>query len=165
MEEITRRPARSRWADLGVQLRRHTHWDPRIERRLDRFPALRAVGDAPLVRVDILRDELPHVEVLVKMELLNRGGSLKDRPVVRMLLGALANGRLEPGKTVLDSSSGNAGMAYAMVGRLIGHPVEIVIPGNASAERKKRLLAHGASLVFTDELRGTTKTPRSAPRR
>jgi cysteine synthase B len=66
-----------------------------------------------------------------------------------MLLAALANGRLQPGKTILDSSSGNAGIAYAMVGRIIGYPVEIVIPDNASTERKKRPLAHGAQLIYT----------------
>src|SRR3990167_4345345 len=102
-------------------------WDPRIALLLDRYPALRAVGNTPLVPVNIFRDELPNVEVLAKMESLNPGGSLKDRPVLRMLLGALADGRLRPGMTVLDSSSGNAGIAYAMVGRLIGYPVAIEI--------------------------------------
>ena len=86
-------------------------WDPRIERLLDRHPVLRAIGGTPLVPVDIFRHELPGVEVLVKLESLNPGGSLKDRPVLRMLLGALADGRLEPGRTILDSSSGNAGIA------------------------------------------------------
>src|SRR3990167_5703590 len=102
-------------------------WDPRIARLLDRYPALRGIRDPPLVPVDIFRDELPAVEVFAKMESLNPGGSLKDRPVVRMLLGALVDGRLAPGTTVLDSSSGNAGIAYAMVGRLIGYPVAIEI--------------------------------------
>src|SRR5439155_27183326 len=135
------------------------------QRRLDRYPALRAVGDTPLVPVDLFRDELPGVQILAKMEQLNPGGSLKDRPVVRMLLGALADGRLEPGRTVLDSSSGNAGIAYAMVGRILGYPVEIVIPDNASAERKKRLLAHGASLVYTDALKGYDEALREVHRR
>src|SRR5262249_58745738 len=87
---------------------------------------------------------------LARMECLKPGGSLKDRPVLRMLLSALDDHRLAPGKTVLDSSSGNAGIAYAMIGGIIGVPVEIVIPENASLERKKRLRAHGARLVFTD---------------
>ena len=125
-------------------------WDPRIAKLIERFPALKAIGNTPMVPVDVLRDELPDVEVLAKMEGLNPGGSLKDRPVLRMLLSALDDGRLAPGKSVLDSSSGNAGIAYAMVGRLLGVPVEIVIPDNASNERKKRLVAHGAKLVFTD---------------
>jgi len=103
--------------------------------------------------------------VLAKMESLNPGGSLKDRPVLRMLLGALADGRLDPDKTVLDSSSGNAGIAYAMIGRMIGFPVEIVIPDNASAERKKRLRAHGARLVFTDAMQGYDEALREVRRR
>src|ERR671922_109840 len=145
-------------APTPLRARRAYHaimsWDPRLEPLLERYPALRAIGDTPLVPVDLFRKELPDVEVLVKMECLNPGGSLKDRPVLRMVLGALADGRLRPGQAILDSSSGNAGIAYAMVGRIIGVPVEIVIPDNASAERKKRLAAHGARLVVTDALLG-----------
>jgi cysteine synthase B len=140
-------------------------WDPRIQALVDRYPALRAVGNTPLVPVDILRRELPEVEVFAKLESLNPGGSLKDRPVLRMLLGALDDGRLKPDKTVLDSSSGNAGIAYSMIGRIIGVPVEIVIPDNASAERKKRMLAHGAQLVFTDALLGYDEALREVRRR
>ena len=140
-------------------------WDPRIEPLLDRYGALRAVGNTPLVPVEIFRRELPDVEVLAKMESLNPGGSLKDRPVLRMLLGALADGRLQPGKTLLDSSSGNAGIAYAMIGRIIGYPVEIVIPENASTERKKRMQAHGARLIFTDALQGYDEALREVHRR
>jgi len=91
---------------------------------LERFPALQIIGNTPMVRVDVLRRALPEVDVLAKMECLNPGGSLKDRPVLRMLLSALDDHRLEPGKTVLDSSSGNAGIAYAMIGGIIGVPVE-----------------------------------------
>src|SRR5256885_7283841 len=140
-------------------------WDPRIEPWLDRYPALRAIGHTPLVPVDVFRAELPDVDVFAKMECLNPGGSLKDRPVLRMVLGALADGRLQPGKTILDSSSGNAGIAYAMIGRMIGLPVEIVIPDNASAERKKRMLAHGAQLVYTDALKGYDEALREVHRR
>jgi S-sulfo-L-cysteine synthase (O-acetyl-L-serine-dependent) len=140
-------------------------WDPRIAKLIDRFPALRAIGNTPMVPVDVLRDELPDVEVLAKMESVNPGGSLKDRPVLRMLLSALDDGRLANGKRVLDSSSGNAGIAYAMVGRLLGVPVEIVIPDNASNERKKRLAAHGARLIFTDAQAGYDEALREVRRR
>ncbi len=140
-------------------------WDPRIAPWLDRYPALRAVGETPLVPVNILRAELPDVEVLAKMESLNPGGSLKDRPVLRMVLTALADGRLRPGQTILDSSSGNAGLAYAMTGQIVGFPVEIVIPDNASVERKKRLAAHGARLVFTEALQGYDEALREVRRR
>ena len=140
-------------------------WDPRIQALVDRYPVLRAVGNTPLVPVDVLRRDLPDVDVFAKLEALNPGGSLKDRPVLRMLLGALDDGHLKPGKTVLDSSSGNAGIAYAMIGRIIGVPVEIVIPNNASAERKKRMLAHGATLTFTDALLGYDEALREVRRR
>src|SRR3989442_11910305 len=140
-------------------------WGRRLEASLDRYPTLRAIGQTPLVPVHLFDDELPGVEVLAKMEPLNPGGSLKDRPVLRMLLGALADGRLQPGKIILDSSSGNAGIAYAMIGRVLGYPVEIVIPANASLERKKRLLAHGARLTFTDALKGYDEALREVHRR
>lgn len=140
-------------------------WSKRIEPFLDRYPALRAIGNTPLVPVNLFGDEVPGVEVLAKMEGLNPGGSLKDRPVLHMLLTALADGRLAPGKIILDSSSGNAGIAYAMVGRIIGAPVEIVIPGNASVERKKRMAAHGARLVFTDPINGYDEALREVHRR
>jgi cysteine synthase B len=140
-------------------------WDPRIEPLLARYPALRAVGNTPLVPVTIFRDDLPDVEVFAKMEQLNPGGSLKDRPVLRMVLSALVVGRLKPGQTILDSSSGNAGIAYAMIGQVIGFPVEIVIPDNASAERKKRLAAHGARLTFTDAIQGYDEALREVRRR
>jgi len=140
-------------------------WDPVVQPLLDRYPVLRAVGNTPLVPVDIFREELPDVGVWAKMESLNPGGSLKDRPVLRMVLGALAKGRLRPGQTLLDSSSGNAGIAYAMIGRIVGVPVEIVIPDNASVERKKRLRAHGARLVFTDGLQGYDEALREVHRR
>src|SRR5712664_966756 len=140
-------------------------WAPHIQALVERHPVLRAVGNTPLVPVEILRSELPDVEVFSKMESLNPGGWLKDRPVLRMLLGALDDGRLKPGKTVLDSSSGNAGIAYAMIGRMVGVPVEIVIPDNASAERKKRLRAHGARLVVTDALLGYDEALREVGRR
>jgi S-sulfo-L-cysteine synthase (O-acetyl-L-serine-dependent) len=140
-------------------------WDPRIEPWLARYPALRAIGQTPLVPVALFREELPEIEVFAKMECLNPGGSLKDRPVLRMVLGALADGRLRDGQTILDSSSGNAGIAYAMVGRIVGVPVEIVIPGNASVERKKRMRAHGARLVETDALLGYDEALREVDRR
>ena len=140
-------------------------WDRRLQPLLARHPALRAIGQTPLVPLDLFRDELPAVEVLAKHEGLNPGGSLKDRPVLRMLLAALLDGRLRPGLTILDSSSGNAGIAYAMVGRILGYPVEIVIPDNASVERTRRMRAHGARLVFTDALAGYDEALREVRRR
>jgi cysteine synthase B len=117
-------------------------------RYAERFPALGLVGNTPLVRVPIFEDEHPGVEVFAKVESFNPGGSLKDRPVLYMLLDAYDRGLLA-GRTVLDSSSGNAGIAYAWIGNALGVPVKIVIPDNASVERKKRMRAHGAELFFT----------------
>jgi cysteine synthase B len=127
-------------------------------------PALTLIGNTPLVRLDLFDDEFPEVEIWAKMEAFNPGGSLKDRPVLRMLSEASADGRLEPGMTILDSSSGNAGIAYAMIGAVLGHPVKIVIPNNASMERKKRLWAHGAETHFTDAQLGYDEALREVRR-
>jgi len=127
-------------------------------------PALGLIGNTPLVRLDLFKDELPDVEVWAKMEAFNPGGSLKDRPVLRMLSEAVGDGRLHAGKTILDSSSGNAGIAYAMIGAVLGFPVTIVIPDNASVERKKRLRAHGAHCHFTDAIKGYDEALRQVRR-
>lgn len=114
-----------------------------------RFPALSLVGNTPLVRLDVFKDEFPNVEIYAKIESMNPGGSLKDRPVLYMLLNALESGELTAEKTIMDSSSGNAGIAYSWIGQVLGIPVKLVIPDNASAERKKRMLAHGAQIHYT----------------
>jgi cysteine synthase B len=125
------------------------------EALLQRYPKLRQVGDTPLLKIDFLDLKLPPgVEIYAKEEALNPGGSIKDRPVLRMLLAAIASGELNRDKVILDSSSGNAGIAYAMFGALLGYRVELVVPGNASSERKMRIRAHGAAIVLTDPLEG-----------
>lgn len=121
-----------------------------FDKIFEQFPVLRMIGNTPLVRVDVFREEFPDVEVYAKMEAFNPGGSLKDRPVLRMLGEAVLSGELTPERTVLDSSSGNAGIAYALIGRVMGIPVELVLPDNASMERKRRIHAHGAKLTFTN---------------
>lgn len=131
---------------------------------LDRCPALALIGNTPLVRVDAFRDELPGREILAKCEWMNPGGSVKDRPVLRMLLDAIERGALSPGKTILDSSSGNAGIAYAMIGGALGFPVEVVVPANASSERRLRIRAHGAKLRLTDAPLGYDEALREAHR-
>jgi cysteine synthase B len=118
-------------------------------RYAERCPAISLVGNTPLVRVNCFQDELPDAEIYAKIESFNPGGSLKDRPVAYMLLSALDKGDLHPARTILDSSSGNAGIAYAWIGGALGIPVKLVIPDNASLERKKRILSHGASIHFT----------------
>ena len=132
---------------------------------IEQYPLLGTIGNTPLVRVDILRQEFPDVEIYAKLEYFNPGGSLKDRPVCQILLDALTSGALHPGKTILDSSSGNAGIAYAMLGAVLGYPVELVVPENASLERLKRIVAHGARLVTTDALKGYDEALREVHRR
>jgi cysteine synthase B len=136
---------------------------------LERCPALALIGGTRLVRVPddaaFAGEELPGCEVWAKAEWTNPGGSIKDRPVLRMLLEAELSGALGPGKTILDSSSGNAGIAYAMIGAMLGRPVELVVPGNASLERKRRILAHGATLVQTDPLEGYDEALRTCHRK
>jgi cysteine synthase B len=124
------------------------------KRYIEKYPLLGTIGQTPLVRVDILQKEFPDVEVYAKLEYFNPGGSLKDRPVCQILLDALSSGALHPGKVILDSSSGNAGIAYAMLGAVLDYPVELVVPENASLERRKRIVAHGARLITTDALKG-----------
>lgn len=135
-----------------------------LQRRYaERSPALGLVGQTPLVRCDVFKGEFPELELYLKMEAFNPGGSLKDRPVLYMLLAAHAAGELE-GKTILDSSSGNAGIAYAWIGAALGVPVKLVIPDNASAERKKRILAHGAKIHYTSAQDGYDEALREVRR-
>ena len=120
-----------------------------IQKFVDCYPQLSAIGNTPLVKLDMSWD-IGDAEIYAKYEQLNPGGSIKDRPVLRMLAEAVITGKLTEDKTILDATSGNAGIAYAMIGAILGYRVELVMPENASEERKKRLVAHGADLVFTD---------------
>ena len=128
----------------------------KIQDFINRYPALKAIGNTPLVELDIPQDiaDIGEASIYAKFEHLNPGGSIKDRPVLRMLAKAIIDGALTPDKTILDATSGNAGIAYAMIGAILGYSVELVMPENASEERKKRLVAHGANLVFTDAQKG-----------
>jgi cysteine synthase B len=135
------------------------------KRYIEKYPLLGTIGQTPLVRVDVLHKEFPDVEVYAKLEYFNPGGSLKDRPVCQILLDGLISGALHPGKVILDSSSGNAGIAYAMLGAVLGYPVELVVPENASLERLKRICAHGATLVTTSALKGYDEALREVHRR
>ena len=132
---------------------------------LSPYPLLQQIGQTPLVQVDLTRDQFPEIEVYAKAEMLNPGGSIKDRPVLRMLTQAILDGDLTKDKVILDSSSGNAGIAYAMIGAVLGYEVELVIPENASQERKKRMQAHNANLVFTDAVHGYDEALREVHRR
>jgi cysteine synthase B len=129
-----------------------------------RYPALNLIGNTRMVEILCFKDEFPEVSIYAKAEYANPGGSLKDRPVRRMLLEALIAGKIGKGQIVLDSSSGNAGIAYAMLGAMMKVPVQIVVPGNASKERKMRIQAHGATLVQTDPIEGYDEALREGHR-
>jgi S-sulfo-L-cysteine synthase (O-acetyl-L-serine-dependent) len=129
-----------------------------------KYPALNLIGNTRMVEILCFREEFPEVKVYAKAEFTNPGGSLKDRPVRRMLLEALIAGKVGKGQVVLDSSSGNAGIAYAMLGAMMDLPVQIVVPGNASKERKLRIKAHGATLIQTDPMEGYDEALREGHR-
>ncbi len=112
-----------------------------------------SIGRTPLF--ELTGFDLPEgSRLFAKLESTNPGGSIKDRPVARMLLAALRAGVFAGGRRLLDSSSGNAGVAYAMLGARLGVGVTLVVPGNASRERLERIRAHGAELVLTDPIEG-----------
>ena len=131
---------------------------------LERCKTLYLIGNTPLVKIELPGLDKPGVEVYAKVEYFNPGGSVKDRPVLWMLLQAIIDGRLTEETAILDSSSGNAGIAYAMIGKALGYKVELVVPANASEERKRRILAHGAKLTYTDPLEGYDEALRTAHR-
>src|ERR671913_2353026 len=102
------------------------------------------VGHTPLLRLRLFDNDLPSgVEIYAKAEHLNPGGSVKDRAALSMILDGEASGRLTPEKILLDATSGNTGIAYAMIGAARGYRVRLCLPRNASVERKKMLRIHG----------------------
>ncbi len=114
------------------------------------------VGQTPLLRLDSVTEHLPEtVTVYAKAEHLNPGGSVKDRPALNMIETGLEHGDLQPGQTLIDATSGNTGIAYAMIGAAIGLDVTLALPENASEERKKVLRSYGAELLLTDPMEGT----------
>ncbi len=114
------------------------------------------IGRTPLLRLDRVADDLPDsVAVYGKAEHLNPGGSVKDRPALRMIEAGLDAGAFRPEQTLIDATSGNTGIAYAMIAAAKGLDVALALPENASAERKKVLRAYGAELILTDPMAGT----------
>src|SRR6266436_608269 len=116
---------------------------------------LELIGNTPLLRLSKVGSEFPNAEFLAKAEWFNPGGSVKDRPALSMIQGGLASGALRPGKTIIDATSGNTGIAYATVGAALGYPVRLCLPDSASHERKRILGALGAELVITSGDEGT----------
>jgi S-sulfo-L-cysteine synthase (O-acetyl-L-serine-dependent) len=114
------------------------------------------IGDTPLLEIRKLTEGLPAgVKIFAKLEGFNPGGSVKDRPAWRMVQDGLKHGKLVTGKTILDSTSGNTGIALAMIGSVLRHPVELVLPANVSAERKQIIEAYGAKVTYSDPMEGS----------
>jgi cysteine synthase B len=114
------------------------------------------IGHTPLVDVTALASGIsPRVRLYAKLEGFNPGGSVKDRPALWMIRHGIAAGKLVPGKTILDSTSGNTGIALAMIGAALGYPVELVLPANVSHERKQIISAYGAKMRLSSALEGS----------
>jgi S-sulfo-L-cysteine synthase (O-acetyl-L-serine-dependent) len=116
---------------------------------------LERIGNTPLLRLARVGSEFANVEFYAKAEWFNPGGSVKDRPALSMIQAGLASEELRPGKTIIDATSGNTGIAYAMIGAALGFPVKLCLPESASLERKRILAAFGAELVITPGDLGT----------
>jgi len=116
--------------------------------------ALDLIGNTPLLEITKVTAGLlrPGVRILAKLEGFNPGGSVKDRPALSMIRAGLERGELRPGKVIIDSTSGNTGIALALVGAVMGYPVELVMAANVSRERKKTIEAFGAKPIFSDPL-------------
>lgn len=120
------------------------------------------IGNTPLIRLDRLTAHLPGIQLLGKVEWANPGGSIKDRAASSIVLAAQRDGQLTPGKALLDATSGNTGIAYAMLGAAQGFHVVLCMPSNVSSERKHILAAYGAEIIWTDPADGSDGAIRMA---
>ncbi len=115
---------------------------------------LARIGNTPLLALHHIVAN-PAVTLFAKAEWFNPSGSVKDRPALRMIMEGERTGKLKRGKAIIDATSGNTGIAYAMIGSLLGYRVQLVIPANVGIERKRILQAYGASMTYSDPLEGT----------
>ena len=116
---------------------------------------LAAIGNTPLFKLERIAADLPGIEIYAKAEFLNPGGSVKDRPALNMILEGERTGKLTKDRILLDSTSGNTGIAYAMICSAKGYRVKLCLPRNASEERKRILKAFGVDVVLTDPGEGS----------
>jgi cysteine synthase B len=128
---------------------------PGIPRASAGAALLKRIGNTPLLSINTLPSELSAVQILGKAEWHNPGGSVKDRAAASIVLEAQRSGELAPGKILLDSTSGNTGIAYAMLGAALGFRVTLCVPENVSVERKRVLQAYGANIIYTDPGEGS----------
>ena len=122
------------------------------------------IGNTPLIELRKVTAHLKGIQIVAKAEWFNPGGSVKDRAAVNMIRSAIEFGKLSPDKIILDSSSGNTAIAYAMIGAALGYKVKMVVPENVSEERKKILQAYGAQIVYTNPMEGSDGAIREAHR-
>ncbi len=125
----------------------------RVPRRVDSITDL--IGNTPLVRLGRIERECPGVELWAKAEYCNPGGSVKDRAALRIIEDARARGDIKPGMRLIDSTSGNTGVAYAMVGATFGIPITLVMPENVSAPRKQVTTAYGVEIIYSSPFEGS----------
>ena len=125
---------------------------------------LQRVGNTPLLRIHLLEKEFPNITFYAKAEWFNPGGSVKDRPALRMIEEAERTGELTVEKVILDSTSGNTGIAYALIGAAKGYQVKLVMPANVNEERREIVNAFGAEAIFTPALEGSDGAIREAHR-
>src|ERR1035438_8679444 len=123
--------------------------------RLTATNLLSMIGNTPLIRMERIARDLPGIEIYGKAEFFNPGGSVKDRAALNMILDGERTGQLTKDKIILDATSGNTGIAYAMIGAYKGYRVKLCLPKNASLERKHILRAFGAEMVFSDPGEGS----------
>src|SRR5712675_2289635 len=116
---------------------------------------LQLIGNTPLIRMERIASDLPGIEIYGKAEFFNPGGSVKDRAALHMILDGERTGKLTNDRIILDSTSGNTGIAYAMIAAVTGYRVLLCLPANASMERKRILKAYGAEVVLTDPAEGS----------
>ncbi|MEK6608838.1 MAG: cysteine synthase family protein [Myxococcota bacterium] len=133
--------------------------DARDLARIARARAVKSVvdlvGRTPLVRIRALARDLPKVELWAKCEWWNPGGSVKDRAALQMIRDAERDGRLTPARAIIDSTSGNTGVAYAMIGAALGYRVKLVMPENVTIARKRIIAAYGAEIVYSSPMEGS----------
>src|SRR5437870_8404017 len=156
-------PASSKSAQVPDSMgKSRAEWERVSDSRALGQRTLERVGNTPLLRLERVARDLPNIQLLGKAEWMNPGGSVKDRAASNIAAEARAAGRLGPGRILLDSTSGNTGIAYAMIGAAQGFPVTLCMPTNVSVERKRILKAYGANIVYTDPGEGSDGAIRKA---
>ena len=138
----------------AVQIRDFRHYQKSLKRESP-LSLLTFIGNTPLIQIHKMARHFKRVQIFVKAEWFNPGGSVKDRAGLRIIEDGEKAGQLTREKVILDSTSGNTGIAYAMIAAIKGYQVELAVPDNLSEERRKTLLFYGANLIFTDPLLGS----------